>query len=578
MGSAPTALFLYGELKIVAALIRKINQVLGDPTLQRWLLGRAIGRWQAEPYHRLHPPYLNGRDLGKNENPQSNYSDLSASSPEKQLKLNLAGEPLAIEPGDERSLMERNFADTESLLALHRFAWISTLESECDPTWVNALWRVWIEVHSDPDADGWAWHPYTTAERLINILAFAEQFGLPGPRERSLEVLSHHGPAIWKSLEYFGEINTGNHLTNNGRGLFLGGLGLGYEDWADRGGEILIRESRRIFAPSGILREGSSHYHLLVTRWYAECWLAAKAAGRPEAEKLGNIVEGALSQLPVFAMPGGLPLIGDVSPDCPPEYLAGLITGEKTGWLASLTEADFDILDKARRQLPFNPEQTAADGWRQKRMGKWSALWHTAPEGWSEQPGHAHHDFGSFELHYGRTPIVRDLGRRSYGSAGDQDVASEAHNSLSVDKQGPYPSNKPYYSKEFRKAVSAGLPKVTETASSVTIESNSFSRIKNVGPWRRQWKFDEDGMAITDHIDGRGLHRIERHLHTTLPVSIQDDHVAVGPVKLVADGNAEIHPSAHWSAYGRREPATSITIVAEVELPWSGVINLDSRQ
>ena len=88
-------------------------------------------------------------------------------------------------------------------------------------------------------------------------------------KAETLTFLSHHGAAIFSHLEYFIENNTGNHLANNGRGLFLGGLELSLDQWADVGGRILIEEGRRIFTSNGLLREGSSHYHLLVTRWYA---------------------------------------------------------------------------------------------------------------------------------------------------------------------------------------------------------------------------------------------------------------------------------------------------------------------
>ena len=40
----------------------------------------------------------------------------------------------------------------------------------------------------------------------------------------------------------------------------------------------MIAEAGRIFGRSGLLNEGSSHYHLLVTRNYIDAWLSAKSA------------------------------------------------------------------------------------------------------------------------------------------------------------------------------------------------------------------------------------------------------------------------------------------------------------
>ncbi|NQV57979.1 MAG: heparinase II/III family protein [Rhodospirillales bacterium] len=559
----------------ITAPFRKIHNVLNDPVLQRWLFGRLTGRWRPAPFHRLHPEYLKGLELNAEASPNLDLMDLRDTAPQNPIRLDLAGHILNLEPGAERSFIERDFTDTESLLALHRFAWIPNAGGECDPAWVNSLWRSWMECHGDPSAEGWAWHPYTAAERLINILGFAKRFGLPGPREQSLETLAQHGPAIWRGLEYFGDINTGNHLANNGRGLFLGGLGLGIDEWAEMGGRILVREGDRIFAGSGILREGSSHYHLLVTRWYAECWLAASAAGRSETEALATITERALSVLPIFAMPGGFPLIGDVSPDCAPEHLAGLVAGERTGWLGGLEEEDFAALGTVRRQAVFDPTKISVDGWRRKQIGKWCAIWHLSPSGWAEQPGHAHQDFGGFELHFGNIPILRDFGRRSYGPAGEPDTGAAAHNALRIDGHDPYPPNKPYYVGEFRSSVCGAPPNITETTNSLSIETNAFSRLGNVGAWKRSWHFAEDGLSITDQIDGRGRHLVERHLHTTLPVILQDGKIEIGPIRILTDGKVVARPSARSNAYGQTEPATSTTLSAEVDLPWTGALKLE---
>ena len=115
--------------------------------------------------------------------------------------------------------------------------------------------RSWVRRFGD-DRDGWAWHPYTVAERLVNLIGFAQSSWFAGEQSETLTFLSHHGAAILSHLEYFGENNTGNHLANNGRGLFLGGLELGLDQWADVGGRILIEEGRRIFTSNGLLRGG----------------------------------------------------------------------------------------------------------------------------------------------------------------------------------------------------------------------------------------------------------------------------------------------------------------------------------
>ena len=75
-----------------------------------------------------------------------------------------------------------------------------------------------------------------------------------------------HAYSILHRLEYFGEHHTSNHLANNGRGLYLIGAILNDEELLSLGGKILTAEIQRIFLPSGVLREGSTHYHALLAK------------------------------------------------------------------------------------------------------------------------------------------------------------------------------------------------------------------------------------------------------------------------------------------------------------------------
>lgn len=557
------------------ALFRKARRVLTDPVLRRWMVGRATGRWAGEaPSKPRRPPYLDPLQAAAPPPIRSTFSDLAEGPPETALELMLAGERVRLAPGEARALMDRGFADTESLLALHRFAWIPLAGDAVDVAWVDALWRAWMDRFGTPE-EGWAWHPYTVAERLVNVLNFARRHGLPGPRGMTLHILARHGPAILQRLEYYGAAHTGNHLANNGRGLFLGGLHLGLKSWAHTGGRILCEEAKHLFLPSGFLREGSSHYHLLVTRWYAECWLAARRFARAECPALEETTRRALSVLPVLDLPAGMPLIGDLSPDCPPDYLGGLLRDENKGWLNGLEEDERRALEQLR-PAPVIPraENLAADGWHRANFHSWSMLCHVAAQGWSPMPGHGHQDCGSFELHYDQTLVFCDVGRRSYGLAGDGDVVAAAHNTLTVDGAAPFPVNRPYYCDAFRQKVTGAPPVLTQNGNEVTLETTAFSRLRNVGTWRRVWRFAEDNLVISDRIDGTGRHRVDSYLHTTLPVSSNGGEILMGPFRVTTQYPAILGAADRWTAYGQGLPATSIRYTAEVQLPWSSTIEV----
>lgn len=559
-------------------MLRKLKQLARDPVLRRWLAGRIAGTWSGGAPVRSAPPYLEGMIPLGPAAPTVNFRELPDARPENPLDITLAGKKFRIAPGGETAFFAKTFADTEQLLAMHRFAWLPFSQSDEVAAWLNVLYRAWAEKFGVPE-EGWAWHPYTAAERLINLLDFAGKYGLPAPISDTLQLIARHGPVITDSLEYFGEGQTGNHLANNGRGLYLAGLKLGLEEWTGVGAKILLEEAPRIFAPSGILGEGSSHYHLLAARWYVECWLAAITDDRPEKTQLSEIAGRALAVLSLFNFSGRFPLIGDISPDCPPGDLAGLIAGENTGWLGRLNGEDRGSLARLRARLPpSNNDALAADGWLRRGVGKFSALWYMAPGGWAPMPGHGHRDYGSFELHHADTPVFVDPGRGSYGPIGDHDIAATAHNSLSIDGAGPYPVNKPYYSREFRADITGDDPSLSYSENEVSMTTNAFSRLKNVGSWERVWKFSDAKVVITDHIDGKGRHSIGRYFHTSLPVSYDgaEGDVRAGPFLIRTDGTPALVSSRYWPAYGKSLPSSKLTYMGKVSLPWSSAVTIEN--
>ncbi len=543
---------------IAAALRRKARQVLDDPVLRNWLIGRALGRNPGAPPFTAHrPPYLDGLTPGGNEvEPGPDFAELAPDAPAGPIELSLAGTTVRLAPGDQHGLFARRFDDIEDLLALHRFAWLPVLGETADPAWVRALWTAWRRDHGKP-GEGWPWHPYTAAERAVNVLAFGRLRGLPGPLSDTLEVLAAHGPAIFSRLEYFGDHNTSNHLSNNGRGLYLLGLELGDSGWADIGARILIEEAKRIFTPSGILGEGSSHYHLLLTRNYIEAWRAARAHHRPEEAELGAIAARALAAAAPLVLPGGLALIGDISPDCPPALPVDVT--------ADVTE------------LPGNdagPGGPTADGWLRADFGRWSGLWHASPGGWSAMPGHGHQDCGGFELHFDGEPLFRDLGRGRYGETGEAALYRSAatHNGMLIDGLDPYPPNRPYYDDAFRRRICGPPPLLARREDGVVVRHQGFSRLGGVGAVERHWRFSGTEFSIADRIEGRGRHRVSRLLHTTLPV---DGTIIGGKYRLTAEGDMTTEAVTCWRAYGRGRPATAIRIEAAVQLPWESTISVE---
>lgn len=565
-------------------LRRQSAQLLNDPILRHWLWRRVRRKTNGvAPFRPGRPPYITSAlDYSAHSKVRVTLG-CAAGVPEGAITLYLPGKDLQLEPGADqiaRVLADRA-NDLETFLAVQRFSWLPLCGASIDPKWVNALWTEWMRQFAAKQ-EGWPWHPYTAAERAINVMTFAERFGYPGNSSRTADLLVEHGAHIARNLEYFGEHNTSNHLANDGRGLLAIGQTFGISPFMELGLLIMLEEAKRIFLPSGVLREGSSHYHYLVTSWYVDAWLRARAAQRREAADLEAITRRAIAVCGQLALPGRLPLIGDISPDCPPDFLRPLAPAE------SITENDWGWwLNEVDRQAFFELRETAEppradrlerDGWLRAEGGPWVALWHASPAGWPPMPGHGHQDIGGFELHFGSEVLFCDLGRRSYGEIGAPDLRACAHNSLLVDGEDPYPKNRPYYDDSFRRDIGGPPPSLRQTDGGVELVHFGYSRFETVGALRRRWRLENDRVAISDAVDGKGLHRVSRFLHTSFQVVPSAQAVILKrgtrSFRLQATGRISIRPSMEWHAYLRGRPATTIEIVDDVMLPWESSLEV----
>ena len=230
---------------MIGTIARKARQVRDDPVLRQWLLARMTGQTsgaitvrQADPDY-LHglPPLVVG-DAGW----PSKLLLAPSTQPSGTLELSLPGAQIELEARDPTTLFAQTFSDTETLLAVHRFAWLPLMMPYVDHGWVAALWGAWLDKFAVP-SDGWPWHPYTAAERAINIIDYCLRFGCPGDPGKTITVLARHALSIRERLEYFGETYTSNHLANNGRALYRLGLFLDWPACITVGETILLREA-----------------------------------------------------------------------------------------------------------------------------------------------------------------------------------------------------------------------------------------------------------------------------------------------------------------------------------------------
>jgi hypothetical protein len=568
---------------MMQALIRKARHVLDDPVLRRWLLRRLV-RLEKRPtgFVAGQPPYLGPpaetSPEAHGELASGDFPEGSFAPPVSPASIALPGETVELSPTDPGQLFTRPYIDLETQLAAHRFAWVPVAGAAVDADWVAALWQSWTARFGKDDS-GWPWHAYTAAERAINIIDFSGRFGLPDDRHAICALLARHADIIRNNLEYFGDHYTSNHLSNNGRGLLRIGAALGRTDYAETGARIMVAEAGRIFGRSGVLREGSTHYHQLITRNYIDAWVDARRADLEQSAMLRDIAERALAVLPGLYLPGGMPLIGDISPDVPPAYLAGLAggTGENI-WPAMLSnDRQQEILSLIGAVTAVSPDKLAEDGWHRFGGHGWQALSYVPPDGWPPMPGHGHRDLGGFELHDGGVPIFVDPGRGSYADSDYEDAAM--HNGVLIDGAGGAPINRAYYAPEFRDRVIRTRPNMQRTRNGSALHGAGFQHVAGIETADREWRFTETGLSITDCIAGRGRRRIRRQFCTPHPVVRDGDSaiINVGPASYrLSTGSAiSFVEMTCWSAYGQGTPGTLIVTETNEELPIDAVATLE---
>jgi len=566
---------------MIPQLKRKIGQLASDTILRKWLIGRALLRLKGPAVFTPHqPPYIQHLLPLVIESPEWDISppELAKAPPITPMALELLGVPLVFDQNKLVDFLDPSSDDIEFELAQHRFAWIPLI-ADLDAAWLNALWRTWRGQFMN--TSGWAWHPYTTAERAVNLLDAAGRCGIPDALDVFTEDLATHAREISQHLEYFGDHDTSNHLANNGRGLFRLGCALRMPHLRALGYEILCCEAERIILEGGSLREGSTHYHMLYVRNYIDVWLAAHRHGNAqEAEHLRGIAARLLAVAKRLVLPGRLPLIGDISPDCPPAFLAGIEIGA-CAWTETLSYDEQQLVKTlAKETLPATSEHLQRDGWVRADFGSWSMLTSAPSTGWPFMPGHAHQDIGSAEIHFDGQPLFVDPGRGAYGETGEaaQYRSAAVHSGLRINHQDPYPSNKPYYSDAFRQTV-AGPAWAEVSANDVTVTHGGYRRL-GIESVQRTWVFDDNTLTITDSIKGRGQHVAERALVTPHDVKIKDDKVIINNLFIMhaSDARPRITPVKIWEAYGRSRQGSRIVFENTVSSSWDGTIKIEAQR
>ncbi len=342
---------------------------------------------------------------------------------------------------------ELNFIDDEVFFSLNRWYWLlydQKIVREIEVDKITELLHHWIRCNSyNPEAK--SWEPYSCGERISTL---AMIYSLKENKERLHELSENDSvirnflkvsiAQIGQNLEYFYDGVTFNHVINNLKGLIVAGMLLNDKKLVDLAFEVLLKELDEVFDCTGILREGSSHYQLIVTRWICELEYHLKEFQLEDHEKLVlpwrlKLVNGIRFFLVKrIGNHYSIPLFGDVSPDFSVDWIIHYYTrGENDSISYGHRVAKVLQMETIRQSesIPRDP-LTVLKSFSRIEKNNWTIFIRHGSVSPEYFPSHSHNDYASYTLFVSGFPVCIDPGRINYfqPALADPYCAAAKHN------------------------------------------------------------------------------------------------------------------------------------------------------
>ncbi len=450
--------------------------------------------------------------------------------------------------------------DTE---ALYRFNGLLLLacENKCSAATLEKTLDGWFHEYSFNSV---AMQAYVISERLANvaILIYRSEIFKAWSVERLAlfkQSVRKDIEVLLQNLEYLGERLTGNHLSNNARGLAWGACLIGDKQLLNRALDLAWQESQRIFDSDAFLREGSSNYHSLLTRNYLELLFIARQFALPIQDQLSLLCKKLCDNSALLRPQQQEPFIGDISPDFPHEYFSDipyfLNTSEKSiherkpasGWASHFVdsvvtrETTQSFVSKSFARLDH--EQT-------------SILCHYNPDGYPILASHAHCDNGSFVAYHQNKEIIIDAGRCNYNERDDEMISSRYHNFIQINQCSLENHIRGVYGPLFLKKLFT--PPIVQSPEPNKLEFNFYWNKFKIRH-KRVIQITKQQIQISDTLEGNGNHLFELNLNFADSNIAQKCHSTLGPIKLESKSRSQ--------NYGQTTTMTVAYVKKQMHLP-----------
>jgi hypothetical protein len=280
-----------------------------------------------------------------------------------------------------------------------------------------------------------------------------------------------------------------------------------------------------LITDDGFLREGSSHYHFLFTRWVLEVQWILSSSKKKEIDDVirpyaTNLVKRCWFFLVKNTKTGqwDIPLVGDISPDFPPEWLLGVpwslpaldaftpdvlpFYGGKKGWGALLG------MDDGRGEAKRVGSETYPDSyWHRIDYNQVTFFAHAEGSSGKLRSDHRHLDLGGFVLYYAGQPLLIDCGRCDYtqSNASGFGYSASSHNSLSINGLAAEVDGPSWLQAGYKRVqVKTELLEFDDSVV-FTINHDGFDRMSNIKvTHERKFKLKPGLFEIEDDLMGDG--------------------------------------------------------------------------
>lgn len=428
------------------------------------------------------------------------------------------------------------FGDTEQFLSLHRWNWLlrSLTDESVPPSieWGTTLIRSWIK-NMTMFPGGAASESYTIGERISNASLYyrIHTGGWGEIPEDILNAIDHMAYGLSTNIEYHPSGMSGNHVINNARGLLFASYTVNKPIYRNLSMKLLKERLPHLVDDTGFFREGSTHYHFLLLRWLIEIRFVASEFNDMEICNFVNkFIPSMLNICMLFLVSDTkgnymLPLIGDVSPDCEPDWIKYLPwsniscypniedTGNKgvSGWsklFSSIEISNNTVMPAIKMNHCEGMQRYESSGWFRLDAFGWTAIWHGESSMGNAIASHAHHDLCSFVLYLDGREVIIDPGRYSYDDnlIGKYGEVADSHSTVKIGGVSPMLSLRDrFYPKSYRDSTLSF--KTCEDAGKykVVITHDGFSRLVFGKIFhKRSFSFSDGEVEVVDDFDGHG--------------------------------------------------------------------------